>query len=120
MTKHAYEIRLATSRARVLRNLNFVFTSAAALHAPARLPSGSTRLTVAFLYSFPSIVLKSSASASDEYSAVKITSMVSRRFIGSLAFASPDEFPKPRNLSASVAGLNDPQARGQCHKTLCP
>src|SRR5437773_9791163 len=30
------------------------------------MPSGSTRLTVTFLYSFPSIVLKSSAKAKEE------------------------------------------------------
>jgi hypothetical protein len=37
------------------------------------MPSGSTRLTVAFLYSFPLIVLKSSASAIDAKHTIKIT-----------------------------------------------
>src|SRR5437763_7177366 len=40
------------------------------------MPSGSTRLTVTFLYSFPSIVLKSSASAIDADRAAKIASVV--------------------------------------------
>jgi hypothetical protein len=40
------------------------------------IPSGSTRFTVTFLYSFPSTVLKSSASAIDTDSAVKIASAV--------------------------------------------
>src|SRR5947208_729697 len=40
------------------------------------MPSGSTRLTVTFLYSFPLIVLKSSASAIDADSAAKIASVV--------------------------------------------
>jgi hypothetical protein len=45
------------------------------------MPSGSTRLTVASLYSFPLMVVKSSASASDEYTAAKISSTVSRCFM---------------------------------------
>jgi hypothetical protein len=40
------------------------------------MPSGSTRFTVTFLYSLPSIVLKSSASAIDADSAAKIASAV--------------------------------------------
>jgi len=39
------------------------------------MPSGSTRLTEAFLYSFPVIVLKSSASVIDADSAAKIASV---------------------------------------------
>lgn len=31
-----------------------------------------------------------------------------------------DEFPTPRNLSVPFACLSGRQARGQCHKTLCP
>jgi hypothetical protein len=41
-------------------------------------------------------------------------------FIGSLPFSLPDEFPTPRNLSASFSGSSDWRARGQCRKTLCP
>ena len=40
------------------------------------IPSGSTRLTFAFLYSLLSVVLKSSASASDVDSAAKTVSAV--------------------------------------------
>src|SRR5207247_10698997 len=39
------------------------------------MPSGSTRLTEAFLYSFPLIVLKSSANAIDADSAAKIANV---------------------------------------------
>ena len=39
-------------------------------------PSGSTRVTVALLYSLPFTVLTSSASAIDAYSAAAIASMV--------------------------------------------
>jgi len=39
------------------------------------MPSGSTRLTDAFLYSFPLIVLKSSATAIDADSAANIASV---------------------------------------------
>jgi hypothetical protein len=39
------------------------------------MPSGSTRLTEAFLYSFPLIVLKSSASVIDADSVAKIASV---------------------------------------------
>jgi hypothetical protein len=46
--------------------------------------------------------------------------MISQDFIGSLAISLPDEFPTLRNLAASFSGLNDLQARGQNHKTLCP
>ena len=42
------------------------------------------------------------------------------RFIGSLQLASPDEFPKQRNLSAIFSGLNDPLARAQNHTMLFP
>src|SRR6266850_1816987 len=45
------------------------------------MPSGSTRLTVAFLYSFPLIVLMSSASASDTDSAARIAMVVFRGFM---------------------------------------
>src|SRR5438552_16249770 len=45
------------------------------------MPSGSTRLTVAFLYSFPLIVLKSSASASDADSVAKTASVVFQCFM---------------------------------------
>jgi len=45
------------------------------------IPSGSTRLTLTFLYSFPSIVLKSSASAIDAASAAKIASVVCQYFM---------------------------------------
>jgi len=40
------------------------------------MPSGSTRMTLASLYSLPPIVLKSPASASEAYSDVKISSVV--------------------------------------------
>ena len=46
--------------------------------------------------------------------------MISQYFMESLPFSSPDEFPTPRNLSACFSGLNDRQAHGQYHKTLCP
>src|SRR5437899_1060163 len=45
------------------------------------MPSGSTRVTVASLYSFPSMVLKSSASASDADSAAKITRGICQYFM---------------------------------------
>jgi len=44
------------------------------------MPSGSTRLTLAFLYSLPPIVLKSSARASDADSAAKIAAAVWQNF----------------------------------------
>jgi hypothetical protein len=40
-----------------------------------------------------------------------------QRFTELHPFASPDGFPTPRNLSASVAGLNDPLARAQCRNS---
>lgn len=39
---------------------------------------------------------------------------LARQFTERPATPSRDEFPKPRNLSVSFAGLNDPLARGQC------
>jgi hypothetical protein len=39
------------------------------------IPSGSTRLTVTFLYSLPSVVLKSSASAIDAKQTIKMTNI---------------------------------------------
>jgi hypothetical protein len=39
--------------------------------------------------------------------------MISQDFIGLLPFSSPDEFPTPRNPSATVASLNNPLARAQ-------
>jgi len=44
------------------------------------MPSGSSSLTVTFLYSFPSIVLKSSANVNDADSATKIASAVCQVF----------------------------------------
>jgi hypothetical protein len=44
------------------------------------MPSASTRLTEAFLYSFPVTVLKSSASARDAENATKITNVVAHFF----------------------------------------
>ena len=50
-------------------------------HRLSTMPSGSARFTVTFLYSFPSTVLKSSASAIDAASAAKIASVVCQYFM---------------------------------------
>ena len=44
------------------------------------MPSASTRLTVTFLYSFPAIVLKSSASAIDAKHTIRIAKVVAPNF----------------------------------------
>src|SRR5438874_12990944 len=48
------------------------------------------------------------------------SAMISQYFMELLPFSSADEFPTPHNLSACFSGLNDRQAHGQYHKTLCP
>src|SRR6266496_3541216 len=66
------------------------------------MPSGSTRLTVTFLYSFPLIVLKSSASAIDADNPVKITSVACQCFTAadSASFALHTATTKNNVLSA--------------------
>ena len=66
------------------------------------MPSGSTRLTVPFLYSFPLIVLKSSASAIDADNPVKITSVACQCFTAadSASFALHTATTKNNVLSA--------------------
>src|SRR6266496_630341 len=59
------------------------------------MPSGSTRLTVTFLYSFPSVVLKSSANAIDAKQTIKIAK------VGALIF-SAIRFLRRRRWRGSV------------------
>ncbi|HEY3137711.1 MAG TPA: hypothetical protein VGL29_16910 [Blastocatellia bacterium] len=58
------------------------------------IPSGSTRLTVAFFYTFPLLVLMSSASAIDADNAAKIANQCfTRRLCSLLAVRSPSVGP---------------------------
>ena len=51
---------------------------------------------------------------------LSLSAIISQYFTESLPVSLPDEFPKPRNLSANVVGSNDLQAHGQYHRMLCP
>src|SRR6266704_3211807 len=103
------------------------------------MPSGSTRLSLTFLYSFPSIVLKSSARATDAKQTIKMKTLENGRIMGRLFLAvrsdkgktrktafrefplsSPGEFPMQRSPADTFLGLTDLWERGRCRRKVLP
>src|SRR5947207_9818116 len=75
------------------------------------IPSGSTRLSLAFLYSFPSIVLKSSARATDATQRIKKSANL---------FISKMELKENSEASESRSGLQvEAISHGSLNATAC-